>query len=137
MALLEVNPSEKIGAESSEDIVNATPLSLDTAMSIHDVAQTRAQRRNEWDCLIEITDWLAEQRGGHKYLLCEALEDASDKAYLAKGVRDVNITAIRENDAESVTEILTMIDETESDYVDEKGVTFIPKSQIESIIELE
>jgi hypothetical protein len=136
MAQIEVNQTEKVEAESGEDLVAATGMDLEDAMSIMEMEDSRAERKGDHHVIVFVTEWLANQRGGSQYLLAEACKEVSKDAYVLEGAYDINMTEIAQNGSTTFTKCLHEVDETDGDYVDEKGVTFVPRSQTEQIVEI-
>lgn len=136
MAILEINQTEKVEADSAEDIVAATGMDLETAMAVMEMEDSRAERKGDHHVIVFVTEWLANQRGGSQYLLAEACKEVSKDAYVLEGAYDINMTEIAQNGFTTFTKCLHEVDETDGDYVDEKGVTFVPKSQREAIVEV-
>ncbi len=139
-----MNREDIILVDGPEQLSQETDLTIEEAIALTDVIETRAGNRSDGrkDLIIEIEDWMAsfwEDDYGVKletsFLLCGEVADYSEKAWKLYGCYLVNKDGLELES--SITSAVQVIDHSTTEYPKEKGETYLAKSGTVQIFALE
>lgn len=95
------------------------------------------------DLIIELEDWAHEDWSDYDissspFILVDHVEDYSDNAYLLTGASEVVMDKIEGRGPEEVrdgrlSDQLNLVDETDTDFHDDTGEMYVPKSAVAAI----
>lgn len=116
--------------ESAEDLVALTEYDFETCMNITECIENHSLETETDYIIVEITEWLADQKSGSELIIANEVADVSAKSYLAEDAYYIPKIVFTDQlplgeDVPSPYEV----DESDGEYVDESGKTFLPKSQ--------
>lgn len=137
---LEVGGEHRISASSAEDFVGEVDEDLETCIAVVDAVQFRSEFEDMDFAIMVITPWLADQKFGNRsqrFILVNEVTDVTADSYLCEGcfVTTEAVVSGQTTFDEDKTALTIEIDESDGEYVDDPRTTFLPKSQIESVIE--
>lgn len=132
--------------KNAADIEAATSLDKETAEKVLDISEMRTKSKtdSEYDAIVVLEDWAHEDWSDHdvadeKVMLAKYADDYSDKAVLVEGAVEVQMGEIEDRPREEVkddylTNLVSSVDETDEDFHDETGESYLPKSGIEAVL---
>lgn len=136
-ALTQVDDASELAEESG--------LSEQTAANVLYVSEERHSNRAEdrWDLIVEFDEWAHADWSDYDIVaspiaLVGRVEDHSEKAFYVRGAFELDFDLIEDRPQEEVkgeylTEILTQVDETDTDFIDRIAAAYWPKSAVDSI----
>jgi hypothetical protein len=111
---------------------------------VRSVVERRARGDAPFDHVVLLADWAYERWSDYQIargpvMLVGSIEDYSEKSFFVEGAFEVDTDVMRskpadEVDSASLTSLVHQVDETDEDFIDDVGATFLPKSAVDSIV---
>jgi hypothetical protein len=140
-----VNESDRTVVSMAE-LKDVLTESVDDAVAsgTRSAVERRARGDAPYDHVVVLDDWAYESWSDYDIaespiLLVGAIEDYSEKSFFAEGAFEINGNAVSgrpadEIDGVTLTNLVRQVDETQEDFIDDVGATYLPKSAVEDII---
>lgn len=140
-------PSDQLTAVDDADALASLTESLseDEAEAVLNVHAYRVDMRSDdrTDIIVTLADWAVEENdfptiADSPALLIGHVEDHSEKSYHARGAFEVDLdhtTGMSDDEIQDdfINRHIDQIDRTDTDYVDSKGETYLPKSAVDGL----
>lgn len=144
-----VPPSYLTDVDDADELAEESNLNDDEAELVESIVRRRRQNRGGGapDMVIVVEDWAVEDWSDadiaeEKAILARFVDDHSEKAVKIEDGHYVNLSSIGSRSLEEALDqplgnLVELIDETDGDFHDAMGETFIPKSALDGIYRLD